>query len=513
MNVATHVGTRPAWVVSFVLVAVGAVLVGAGRAPTPPAAAEAYHYDFNAECAAAYRTILDLRLAEGRLQLRELRRREPGNLVPVWLEDYADFFEVYISEDEAVFERLEEAYDARLDLLARGPRDSPYYRYARANVMLHWALARLKFGEYVTTFREARRAYKLLDANLAAHPDFALTRKELGVLRAAVATVPDGYQWGVEFVTGMRGDLAGGKRLVEEVLAEQRRADSPFLQETTAIYAFLLLNLEREEDAAWSGIQGAGFDAERSLLGSFVLANIAMRTGRNDEAIRILSARPHSPRYYPFPYLDFMLGVALQRRLDDDAAVYLRSFVERKRRGNFIKEAYQKLAWEAALRDRRDDYFAELAHAAARGDDVVGSDKNAQREAELRVYPHPDLLRGRLLYDGGYFARADEALARVDERTLSGEQVIEYPYRAARIAAARGRDADAARLYKRAISLGRESPAYFACKSAVELGHLAAAAGDADGARAYYRLALGMRPSEYGPGLHQQAKAGLARLD
>lgn len=494
----------------------GALLVVLGwltlGAATGFAQVRAYHFTFDPACEAAYRTLLDLRLGEGRAMLRALRRSQPDNLVPVWLEDYADFFEVYIDEDEGAFHRLEAAYERRLALLARGPESSPYQRYARANVMLHWALARLKFGEYLTTFREARRAYKLLEANLEAHPDFALTRKELGVLRAAVATVPDGYQWGVEFVTGMRGDVEGGKRLLESLLAEQERDGSIFLKETTAIYAFLLLNLERDDEGAWARISGAGFDPTQSLLGAFVLANIAMRTGRNDEAIRILSQRPHAPQYFPFPYLEFMLGTCLQRKLERQAGIYLQSFVERKRDGNFIKEAHQKLAWQALLAGNVAEYREELARVRSRGTDVVGSDQSALREAESGETPILPLLRARLLYDGGYFDRAAAELAAVDTTTLHGERVIEYPYRCARVAAARGATAEARRRYKQTISLGIDAGAYFACKSAVELGALDEDAGEVERARAWYEMALRMHPSDYAAGLHQQAKSGLGRL-
>ncbi len=476
------------------------------------AAPESYHFTFDEDTEAAYRAILDLRIGDGRAMLREIRQAQPFNLVPVWFEDYADFFEVYIDEDPVGFERLERSYEARLEFLERGPPDSPYTRYARANVMLHWALARLKFGEYLTTFREARRAYKLLEENLELFPDFTLTYKELGVLRAAVATVPSGYQWGVEFVTGMEGDLEGGKRLIESLLVEQQRGGSLFLQETTAIYAFLLLNLEREEDAAWARIRDAGFDPERSLLGAFVLANIAMRTGRNDKAIALLSHRPHSPHYHEFPYLDFMLGVCLQRRLDGQASIYFNSFVERKRTGNFIKEAHQKLAWQALLDGRQSDYSYELEQVRERGADVVGSDKNALREASLDRPPLLPLLRARLLYDGGYFDRAAVQLAKIDEDTLSGEPTIEYPYRCARVAAERGEIAEAKRRYKQTISLGRDSEAYYACKAAVELGAIAEREKSDTSAAGWYHLALDLSPSEYGAGLHQQARAGLARL-
>lgn len=473
---------------------------------------QTYHYTFDSDCVKAYESIIALRLSEGRAQLREIRRQQPGNLIPIWLEDYADFFEAYIDEDEEDFERLEERYQERLEILEEGPEESPYYRYVRANIMLHWALARLKHGQYITTFREARKAYKLLEQNLEEHPDFLLTRKELGVLQAAVATVPSGYQWGVEFVTGMTGDLEGGKRHIEQVLAEQQKTESPFLQETTAIYAFLLLNLSHDEDGSWKKIKDAGFDPTKSLLGAFVMANIAMRTGRNDRAIELLSHRPHSPHYYPFPYLDFMLGVCLQRKLDPVAKVYFRSFVEQKRTGNFIKEAYQKLAWEGILSEKPYEYFAELEHVKEFGNNVVGSDKNALREAHLQQKPNPELLKARLLYDGGYYDRAAEVIALVNEAALFGEQRIELPYRAARIAAARNLTEDAQRLYRQTIALGESSPAYFACKAAVELGFIAEEAGNKKAAEAQYKLALQLKPSEYGPGLHQQAKSGLARL-
>ena len=473
---------------------------------------QTYHYTFDQANVEAYESIIALRLSEGRAKLREIRRQQPGNLIPVWLEDYADFFEAYIDEDEVDFERLEDRYQERLELLKEGPEESPYYRYVQANIMLHWALARLKHGQYLTTFREARKAYKLLEQNLEEHPNFVLSRKELGVLQVAVATVPSGYQWGVEFVTGMTGDLEGGKKHIEQVLAEQEKTDSPFLQETTAIYAFLLLNLSHEEDQSWAKIKDAGFDPTKSLLGAFVMANIAMRTGRNDKAIEILSARPHSPHYYPFPYLDFMLGVCLQRKLDPVATVYLRSFVEQKRTGNFIKEAYQKLAWEGALIGNPYEYKVQLENIKIYGLDIVGSDKNALREAHLQQQPNPELLKARLLYDGGYYDRADEMISQVNETKLFSEQIIELPYRAARIAAARNKVEEAKRLYRQTIAIGRDSPAYFACKAAVELGVIAEKEGNKQEAEAQYKLAMQLKPSEYGPGLHQQAKAGLARL-
>ena len=52
-------------------------------------------------------------------------------------------------------------------------------------------------------------------------------------------------------------------------------------------------------------------------MASFILANVAMRTDRGGEAIKILENRPSGKQYHPFPYLDYMLGLAKLQRLDE----------------------------------------------------------------------------------------------------------------------------------------------------------------------------------------------------
>jgi hypothetical protein len=52
-----------------------------------------------------------------------------------------------------------------------------------------------------------------------------------------------------------------------------------------------------------------------------------MRSGRNDVAINILMKRPGGSNYFPFHYLNFMLGMAKLHRLDPDADLYLKSYL------------------------------------------------------------------------------------------------------------------------------------------------------------------------------------------
>jgi len=100
----------------------------------------------------AYEKATELRLIEAENLLAKMRINEPANTLVFFLENYVDFFRVYINEDKAEFDELESRKDYRLRQLRKGDPDSPWYLYTQANIRLQWALARLKFEEYATAF-------------------------------------------------------------------------------------------------------------------------------------------------------------------------------------------------------------------------------------------------------------------------------------------------------------------------------------------------------------------------
>ncbi len=55
------------------------------------------HFDFNANCQAAYREIIQLKLESGGRMLDAEKKRDPDNLIPVFLENYIDFFTLFFS--------------------------------------------------------------------------------------------------------------------------------------------------------------------------------------------------------------------------------------------------------------------------------------------------------------------------------------------------------------------------------------------------------------------------------
>jgi len=475
-------------------------------------AATAY-FDFNPRAQRIYHKIFELRLTEALSLIAQLKIAEPDYLIAYHLENYVDFFTLYVSEDEQVYERLKANRDRRLEKISAGNSNSPYYLYTQAEIRLHWALLKFRFEDYLSAFNDINRAHKLLLRNQALFPNFLGNKKDLGILHAAVGTVPDNYRWAVELLSSLEGTVEQGKREVEEVLAAGRRTAFPFQQETQVLYAFLLLHLDGRPEEGWRALENAGLKPAETPLHAFIMANVAMRTGRNDEAIRWLEQAPRGRTFLSFPYLDYMLGVAKLRRLDTAGRRHLNAFVAATRGRHYIKEAYQKLAWAELLDGRPAGYRANLQLVLSKGTDAAGGDQNAEREAAAGQLPKLELLQARMLYDGGYYTRALAVLAPLREDGFSTFlQRLEYVYRKGRILHGLERYPEALATYNPAIELGQDNAAFFACNAALQAGLIEEKRKNTSNARRYFKQCLNLKPADYRTGLHQQAKAGLSRI-
>lgn len=474
---------------------------------------QAAYYAWSPSARLAYEKVMQLRFAEARAQLSRLRTEEPDNLMRILVEDYIDFFTIYIGEEERVFERLKSHKQQRLSLLRRqGDDSSPWHNYLQADILLHWALARLKFEQYATSFLEVNKAFKLLSQNAERFPDFLPNRKNLGILHAIAGTIPDEYNSAVSWLTSLEGSLAQGRAELESVLMEMDE-EYVFRDETYVLYAYMLLHLADEGDEAWKVIEHSGLRVEDSPLSCFVMANVAMRLGENDRALEILEQCPSGRVYFPLPYLHFMRGICYQRKLRPEAEHYFELFLLTFRGRHFIKEAWQKRAWQALLNGDEERYRYCMSACRQMGVAVTDGDKSALREANLGLQPHPDLLRIRLLYDGGYYSQARQWMQNLGiEDFATHAHRVEFVYRSARLAHAEEQWEEAFAKYKLTLQMGADDPWYYACKAALELGHICEHQQDLKQAAFYYRRCLSLNPDEYRTGLHQAAKAGLKRL-
>lgn len=481
-------------------------------------AAGTNHYRFDQLSTEAMNALSQLRIDDARQILSQAQKKDPENNIPVWLLNYADFIEIIVTEDASLFHRYEKSRVPRIERLSKGDPSSPYHKFCQAEVNLQWAMARVKFKEYVTALREVNRSYTLLTELHQEHPDFKPVLISLGFLHTLIGSVPSKYQWALR-ILGFSGDVRGGIAELKEAMlwSEADENRSFFNLQGLFFLSFVYLNADSDKNHAVGFMEG--YMAKRHLqadglepLEAYALSGIALKTGHNNLAIRMLTARSRGGGRLEIPYLDYMTGLAYLADGDDRAKSFLSDYATGFKGRNFIKAAWQRLGWYYLLKGDPAGYRRSMAKVGVTGFLDVDADKAAQRDFESGIMPGPLLLGARLLSDGGYYDRAQKVLDTFYQNTnISRYDLLEADYRQARIFDEQGQDARAKVAYQKVFENGRDDKRYYAANSALKLAALHERLGSFELAAAWYQRVDELDFDEYRNSITQKARAGYAR--
>ncbi|MEE9437795.1 MAG: hypothetical protein V3V14_02265 [Saprospiraceae bacterium] len=468
------------------------------------------YFEITEDVAEAYRLSSTLQFDLARKKIAEIKISEPDNLLVYHAENYIDFFTIFINEDEDEYNRLEKNKKIRLKKLRTGNKNSPYYLFVEAEINLQWATARGKFGEKFKPLREIYRAYKLLEENQKRFPNFIANKKSLCIIHALGESMP-GL---LKTIMGVTGSIELGTSEIKAVIDYSNTNDFVFNDESYAIYAYILFFQNNKREEAYNLLKEANLDHSKSPLLCFLKANIAQKTGRTKEAIKILNERPRGDQYFDFPYLDFMYGKFMLYNLNPEAKTYMLKFVEEFNGRHFIKEAYQKLAWyELVTNEDIVSYKKYMELCQTQGYALVDEDKQALKESKEKEIPNMTLLKARLLFDGGYFAKGYNLLIRKSYLFIeSSEYQLEFNYRMGRLTHELKSYTDAIKYYKKTIENGKKQDSYMACNSALQVALIYEKQGNIKLAKHYFDQCTDISPKEYKASLHQKAKSGLNRI-
>ena len=478
-------------------------------------------FDLNTNCKSAYEKIISLRFAEGQRMLDKEKIVNPSNLFPYYFENYIDFLKLIISENTSLFNTLKPNKDIRISKIEDSEEtNSPYYNYCLADIYMQWAFARIKFKEYITAASEINKAYKLLEKNKEQYPNFIPNLKGLGVLHSIIGTIPDDYKWATKII-GVSGTINQGIGELSSMLAVTLKDKNYSYLKTESIFflAFIQLNFQNKKDASiklGKYLEDPLYSSlfkENPLL-NYAAASIALKTGSNDKAIEILLKRHLGSEYYPFYYLDYITGIAKLNRLDEDTYKYFYYYLANFKGQNYIKAAYQKLAWYYLINNNIDKYKEKISYALTQGNALVDEDNQALAEAKSNIVPNIILLKARLLSDGGYFQKAIDILneKKPSEYCVSTKDYLEYVYRLGRIYDEWGYSSKSVPFYELTIKNGSELSYYFAANSALQLGIIYENSNNKEKAKYYYEICSKMKNTEYRNSINNKAKAGLNRI-
>ena len=474
-------------------------------------------YTISEDIGKAYDAVMSLRFVEAQAVLDDIKVNDPENLMVYHIENYIDFLTVFINEDKAELERLEATNKKRrLEKLKEGNPSSPYYRFTQAEVLLQWALARSKFYDDAmfnidrTLLNDINDAYRLLEANEKQFPGFIANKKSLSVIHALAEYLPGA----IKKLFKIRGSLKLGRAEIEEVVAYAEKNEFLFAKEADAIHAYMLVHLFNQPHTAWDVLMDSELDAKESPLAAFLLGTIGLKSGNNADVVEILSTRLKGEKYFTFPYLDFILGKAKLYMLDKNASKDIESYINNHKGRHFVKEAYQKLAWAALAIDKDKKLYKEsMKKVLVHGHDLLEDDLQAIKEAKQKNVPDVNLLRARLLYDGGYFQRAYDELKESELSYKNAkDKELEYQYRMGRITHALDKYGEAKQYYLYSIGAGIKENSFFACNSALQLGLISEEQEFYEDSKKYFEVCLKIKPNIYKSQLHNKAKAGLNRI-
>lgn len=464
----------------------------------------------------AYADLQKLKLSAARQTLAN----EPNpNGIRIFLDDYADMLTLVTSDDERAFATLSDREAERLDALRKLDDTSPWQRVMQAEVRLHWAFAKLKFGHEVSASWDVIRAYKLLADNQKRFPNFLPTYKSLGTLHVMIGSVPENYSW-VASLLGLHGNVRQG-------LQELQRAQQDPLFGTEARLIDLMvgayvLKFTKADGQSLKRLVGENPD---NLLLHFFGATMEQKNGHGEEALAYLTTRPTGPAYQPLPVIDNILGdIYLQQGRYTTASSHFQRFLTTYRGNNFLKDSYYKLFLCRWLAGEPDAITRPLIQTVLTvGRTTAESDKAAQKFAEAYLKRGVSsgqqvLMRARLASDGGY---TDSALAYLrpysEARFLSVAGKAEYNYRLGRIYQRRNAPDAAIPYLSRALALsetrdsGRENMS-FGATAALQLGYIYQQKNDRAKARSFFQKALHFKNYEYKNSVDNKARAGLSQL-
>lgn len=472
------------------------------------------YYEFDDNLKSAYTSIISLDFEKSNLLLIQEKKEKPGNDLVVLYSNYIDFLKAFISEEEIYFNSFKKRSGENLKVLEKEENlTSPFHQYAKAEILIQQALVKVKFREYVSAATDIRKAYRLIEKNKISHPSFLLNSKLSGFLDVVIGAVPREYHWLVE-IAGMEGSVAQGTGDLKSLFKALEKTEYSCYREELLFYLSNLYTTfnSGEGDLIECMLYIRPY-SENSTLMRFCTATILMKLGRNDDAYSFLKDPQNYMHGFPIDFMYYKLGMSKLRMLDLSASKDFEEFIKRFKGQNYLKSSYQKLAWIESLNNNSQGYYSYMAKCRTLGTAFIDEDKAAQSESAEVEMGNRILLRSRLLFDGGYYIKAQQELAGVSVDSFPKyKDQLEVTYRLARIYQKTGQEEKAIDLYQKTIDNGSAATFYFAANSALMMGILYEERKDLDKAESYFKKCLSMERHQYQNSIDQKAQAGLDRI-
>ncbi|MEY4538544.1 MAG: hypothetical protein RLZZ306_301, partial [Bacteroidota bacterium] len=460
-----------------------------------------------------YSEIIKTNLGVGRAILEN---DKTNNGIKIYLKSYADLIQLLINEEKNFYNQFIDNQESRLAYLENLDKKSPYNRFLQAEIRIHTAFVKLKFGHEVKGSWEIIKAYKLLEANAKEFPEFLPNQKSLGLLHILIGSTPENYQW-VATLLGLKGNIKQGLAELQNVIQKDQMYSNEAQLIEYLVHAFILKFTPKKLVDFQTFIQQ---NPDNQLFTFFGITTL-MKEGKSEVALTIMENRKMDKNHLAFPFLEFLKAdIYLQKGQYQMALKLYQNFLIKYKGFNFLKDTYYKLFLCYWLNNEEVKGIQYLAKIKSVGANIVESDKAATKFSEnylnkkpSKSIPQKVLMKARLAFDGGYYDKALEFLITYSENSF--DQIpdrAEFNYRKGRILQKMNNFPQAITYFDRAIILSENQNWSFGASSALQLGYIYQSKNDKAKAKSNFEKAISYKKHEYKNSVDNKAKAALNEM-
>lgn len=412
-----------------------------------------------------------------------------------------DVLSLLFQEDEYAYDRLKARENERLNWLNKQNSKTALKGFVAAEIKLQWAFVHLKYENRWPAFWSLRKADQLNTENLSQAPHFNPHYKTQGALQVIFGLTPQNTRWAFRFF-GLSGTLKEGMTSLAKV-----EKNTPFAYERDIVQILIQTHLLQNEKQAETVLKNIAF-SNKPLTVYFQIL-MAFKAHRSLEAREWLTDANSS-----LPYRSYFLGETyFQEGLYEEAILHYHHFITSNSSGNYIKDAYTKIALAHRFEGNMEEYQSTIIMAKEIENTSTEIDKNASYLIVLAPQTQDELLQLRFALDGGFTHRAEQLIKSLLEADLTPMEAVALRYRQAQLAYLLN-DLDAAiEAYQDVLKQGdMESTPYFLPNAALQLGLIHKNNGQMEAATKYLNQVLTFNDHPYKNSLDAKARIALSFL-
>gem|GEM_PF-426689 len=468
------------------------------------------NYDVNENCRKAWILVMDLQVDQAKKLLADEIRANPQNYYAYYLDQTCDVFRLLINSTDAEYNAFVRNFEKKREIMNGKDESSPYYLSCYAEMELQVAVFSVMHGAQWSGLTKGYSAYKNVYRNIEKFPTFQPNRKLDGFFNVAIANLPPFVKWAISFF-GVKVNMDYGFRVLNENYLSQKNVEG--INAEAALYIILAAKINKTPEKIYEFTKSLDTTIANTFIHSYFRANIAYRTGRNEEALKILQQIDHDEHGIADVIYSYLMGKILLRKLDPRAEYYLSRYLSHLEKKEYLKEMNYNLGIFYLLQGNREKYLRQCEIVKKQGMDLNERDREALYDASLDYSPDLNLVKARLSIDGGYleeFKKAMKSFEASHGKVLAYE--IEYHFLKGRYEVTLKNNNLAIAEFKKVIELGNGQDYYFACEAALRLGKVYQEMGQKSLAGEWYKKSIKLYKSDYYEYIEDKATKALNSL-